>query len=299
MFGAGASAYMQGRTSDALWRLRRALEIDQSLTEASRLLGEILYKSGDIDAAIAVYEKARMHAPKDTEIEAALAAWRKDVVTHTAFTERRDQIFTVLYEGRQEEATAVKATGLLRTAFRRVSDRLGVQPSNTIYVVLYTEQQFRNITGSPDWAAGLYDGRIRVQTLGALKDPVSFERVLTHELVHAVIWGLAPRGVPSWLHEGMAQYFEGGDVQAARRRLKAHAAPIQLKELETGFGKKSAEDARYAYDVALAAVSLIFERAGFGWGTFFSELAEGTPCESALIRRFGVSYADLEAALRR
>jgi tetratricopeptide (TPR) repeat protein len=299
MFGAGAAAYMQGRLPDATWRLRRALDLDPAMTEASRLLGEVTYGGGDIDGAIAIYEKALKYAPKDADLAAKLARWRTDADRHGTFTERRDQMFTVLYEGRQEEATAVKATDILRTAFRKITARFGAQPASSIYVVLYTERQFRDFTGSPDWAAGVYDGRIRVQTAGALKDAVSFERVLTHELAHAIIWGLAPRGVPAWLHEGVAQYFAGGDIQGARRRVRAQGSPVVLEDLERSFSTKTADEARLAYDASLAAASLVVERAGFGWGTFFSDLAEGEPCERALIRRFGLSYADLEAALAR
>jgi tetratricopeptide (TPR) repeat protein len=299
MFGAAVAVYMQGRPDDALWRLRRALELNPRLTEASRLLGGIEYERGDISGAIATYEKALQYAPKDASLAKILGQWRKDAETHGSFAVRSDQRFTIQYEGRQEEATAVKATELLKTSFGRISGKLGVQPSNPIFVVLYTEKQFRDLTGSPEWADGLYDGRIRIATAGASQNPVSFERLLTHELTHAIIWGLASRGVPAWLHEGMAQYFDGGDAAAARRGLKARAQPISLKDLEKGFGTKSAADARIAYDVSLVAASLIFERAGFGWGTFFSDLAEGTPCETALIRRFGYSYGDLEAALSR
>jgi tetratricopeptide (TPR) repeat protein len=299
MFGAAAAAYLQGRIDEARWRLGRALDLDPRLTEASRLLGEIAYQSGDVAAAIATYERALRHAPNDAGLARALKAWRDDADVHGAFTGRRDQLFTILYEGRHEEATAVKATTLLKSAFQRIAARLGAQPSQSIFVVLYTEKQFRDITGSPEWADGVYDGRIRIATAGASHDPVSFEHVLTHELTHAMIWGLAPRGVPAWLHEGLAQYFAGRDVAAARRRMKASAHAVSLKDLEPGFGARTAGDARLAYDVSLVAVSLIVERAGFGWGTFFSDLAEGTPCETALIRRFGYSYADLEAALRR
>lgn len=299
MFGAATAAYLQGRMDEARWRLERALDLDPRLTEASRLLGVIAYRSGDVDAAIATYEKALRYAPGDASLAQALKALRDDADVHGAFTSRRDQLFTVVYEGRQEEATAVKATTLLKSAFQRIAARLGAQPSHSIFVVLYTEKQFRDITGSPEWADGSYDGRIRIATAGASHDPVSFERVLTHELAHAMIWGLAPRGVPAWLHEGLAQYFAGGDVAAARRRMKASAHAVSLKDLERGFGTRTAGDAGLAYDVSLVTVSLVVERAGFGWATFFSDLAEGTPCETALIRRFGYSYTDLEAALRR
>jgi len=299
LFGAGVAEFMQGRTTDATWRLQRALDLNPRLTEASRLLGRIAHEAGDLDGAIAAYEQALKFAPTDQDLAAALDAWRKEGDKHGSFTERRDQNFTILYEGRQEEAVAIKATALLEASFRRISARLGVQQLNTIFVVLYTERQFRDLTNSPEWADGIYDGRIRVATAGASQDPVAFERILTHELTHAMVWGLAPRGVPAWLHEGLAQYFAGVDVQDARRRLKARNAWVPLKDLEKTFTSKTAAEARIAYDTSLVAASLVVERAGFGWATFFSDVAEGQPCESVLIRRFGYSYGDLEDALKR
>jgi tetratricopeptide (TPR) repeat protein len=299
MFGAGSAAFLQGRTADALWRLRRALEFNPRLTEASRLLGEVTFDSGDVQTAIAIYERALRYAPNDAGLLSALTRWRKESAAHGAFTERTDQLFTILYEGRQEEAAAERATTILRAALAKITGTLGAPPPPAIFVVLYTEKQFRDMTGSPDWADALYDGRIRIPTLGAWENPVSFERMLTHELTHAIVWGLAPRGVPAWLQEGLAQYFEGRDPQAARRRVKGRGQPVSLTDLESSFLSKNVDDARFAYDVGLATVSLIVERAGFGWATFFSDLAEGTACESALIRRFGYSYGDLEAALAR
>ena len=59
--------------------------------------------------------------------------------------------------------------------------------------ILYTRQQFRDITKSPSWAAAAYDGRIRIPVLGALKDPAELDRVVTHEFVHAVIHQMYPR----------------------------------------------------------------------------------------------------------
>ena len=53
-----------------------------------------------------------------------------------------------------------------------------------------------------------------IPAAGAAQSPQLFERVLVHELTHAMIASLAPRGIPAWLHEGLAQYFEGDDPAA-------------------------------------------------------------------------------------
>src|SRR5690242_21602302 len=54
------------------------------------------------------------------------------------------------------------------------------------------------------WAAGAYDGTIRVPIRGALDHPDELDRVLAHEFAHALIRSLAARNVPAWLNEGLA-----------------------------------------------------------------------------------------------
>jgi hypothetical protein len=128
---------------------------------------------------------------------------------------------------------------VFNSAFFRIGDTLGEYPSRTIVAVLYTEKQFRDVTRAPEWAGGQYDGRIRIPVAGAGQQPELFERVMTHELTHAVIAGIVRREVPTWLNEGLAQLFDGSDPAAARRRMKALGRSISLKGLEHGFGHRA------------------------------------------------------------
>src|SRR5262249_14952315 len=179
------------------------------------------FDEGDVALAIKTYEAALTHAPNDAELKRSLAAWRREGQVHQTFEERRYDRFRVMFEGRAEEALATQATRVLESNFYRIADKLGEYPSKTIVTVLYTEKQFRDITRAPEWSGGLYDGRIRIPAAGAQRDASLFETVLTHELTHAIIAGIAPTGVPGWMNEGLAQYFDGSDPRAAERRMKA------------------------------------------------------------------------------
>lgn len=298
LFGAGAAAHLQGMPKEAMARLQRALEFNPQLTPASLLLGQIAYNEGDVALAIATYEKALKYAPDDTALARGLETWRADVDTHRSFEERRFDRFRVMFQGHADAPLAARATEVLNSAFWEIGRTLGGYPGDAVVVLLYTEQQFRDITQAPEWAGGVYDGRIRIPGAGAAQSPELLERVLVHELAHAVIAKLAPRGVPTWLHEGLAQHFEGDSAAEARRRLSAIGHTIPLRSLERGFTSFGAAEAQIAYDESLVAVDTILQRPGFNWARLFSALSENSRTESTFAS-FGIGYSDLEAEFTR
>jgi tetratricopeptide (TPR) repeat protein len=292
--GAGAAAHLLGREADATKFLQRAVELNPRLLHAWVLLGEIAYREGDLDLAVKSYERAIALSPTDLQIAARLAEWKKEAALHHAFEERRDDRFTVMFEGQAEERLAARATSVLDSAFQRIGRTLGQYPPDSITVILYTQQQFRDVTRAPDWSDGLFDGaRIRMPVRGALQDLARFDHVLTHELTHAVVHSLAARGVPVWLHEGLARYFEPEDAAAAERRLRAARVVIPLADLEGSFTGLNAQEAIFAYDESLVAVRLLIERIGTGIGLLLQDLGEGQRIDEA-IQRFGFTLDDLQ-----
>jgi tetratricopeptide (TPR) repeat protein len=256
--GAGVVAERLGQTAKARDALGRALAIDPGFTLASQLLGEFAYQAGDLAEAIRVYEAALAKAPGQARLAARLEQWRKEAALHDGFLQAQGSHFTVLFEGPAEEELARRAVDVLESAYARVGTALFTYPVDVITVVLYTQEQFRDITRSPGWSAGLYDGRIRVPVRGALKDPRELERVLTHEFTHALIHSVAPTGVPTWLNEGLAVVFEPRGLEGARRELAAAPALVPLSALHGSFESLSTEQMKAAYaESALAVQAMI------------------------------------------
>ena len=296
--GAGAALHLEGRPRDALTRLKKAISLAPDFTTASLLLAQIAYDDGDAALAIKTIEAALKHSPGDPVLTSKLAEWKQETKTHTGFQEERYDRFRVMFEGHAEQATASQAVAVLNRAFWRIGEKLGSYPPSTIVAVLYTEQQFRDITRAPDWSIGQYDGRIRVPAAGAAQKPQQFEQVLVHELTHAIIDAIGGRNVPTWLNEGLAQYFEGEDQEAARRRMKAVGRTMPLRSLEQGFRRFDALQAQVAYDESLLAVAVMMDRPGFGWPNLLSRLSGGQSFAEA-IPSFGFSYEDLEAGFKK
>jgi hypothetical protein len=152
---------------------------------------------------------------------------------------------------------AVSSEGRCRGGPRRQGDRVAESslldrrrverlPTTTIPVVLYTTQQFRDITRSPEWAAGAYDGTIRVPMRGALDDEKELDRVLSHEFAHALVRTLSAAAIPTWLNEGLATVFESNDLEWAEHRV-AQSKPVGLDVLAVSFGRFTGGQAQLAH----------------------------------------------------
>jgi hypothetical protein len=259
LLGAGATANMRGRSEEARQYLAGALKAQPSLTAAALLLGEILYRDADLQGAIDVYEQALARGPGDPKLTARLEAWRREAAVHDTFSTRLATHFTILFEGPADQPLAGRVSEMLESIYWQVGGALGAYPPGVITVVLYSKEQFRDVTQSPSWAGGLYDGRIRVPVAGRI-DERDLRRVLTHEFTHAVIHSLAPRGVPQWLNEGLAVLMERGGGQVAAPPAGESAPP--LARLEGSFDKLSPDEAKMAYATSAAATQALLDRGG-------------------------------------
>src|SRR5262245_44446065 len=64
-FGAGVAEHMLGREDEARLSLKRALQANPRLTDAAKLLGDIEYSVGNLEDAIALYERVVAQKPDD------------------------------------------------------------------------------------------------------------------------------------------------------------------------------------------------------------------------------------------
>lgn len=294
LVGAGVAAHMLGRTDEARRFLVDALSRDPALTPASILLGEVLYRATDLDGAISVYATALAHAPDNAQLSARLEAWRKEAALHNRFGRRYGNHFTVLFEGPAEAELADRAVALLEDAYVRIGTSLYTYPVDVITVVLYTREQFRDVTQSPDWAGGSFDGRIRVPVMGALQNLAEFERVLAHEYTHALVRSVAPRGVPFWFNEGLAVNFEKGDLAKESALVRDASARLPLARLETSFAGLDAKQATLAYAQSAVTVQALLERGGgSAIANVLTDLGNNIPFDQAFERHFLMPYADL------
>ena len=300
--GAGMSAFMLGRSADAQEWLEKALKLNPRSRAASQWLGEVHYRAGRLGDAINVYEAALKHAPGATELETKLTQWRREAERHNASYEARGAHFSVRFEGPGDELLARRVVELLEQQYWRIGQTLTAYPPNPITVVLYTEQQFRDITQAASWVAGRYDGRIHIPMRGALERTEELNRILGHEFVHAVVHSLGGEDVPAWLNEGLAKHLERDGHEESERVLAATSGRPRpgLLQLHKGFGTLSASEAAVAYALSAHAVHRMMTiRSPSAVVTLLQDLSRGTVFANAFQQNIGMRYEDFQAMIAR
>jgi tetratricopeptide (TPR) repeat protein len=296
--GAALAAYLERRDEDARDEAERALALDAKLVEAYEVLGQVLHRMGDLRGAIRAYELLIASKPDDRDAAGTLDRWRREAELHDRMQLTVGAHFTVSFEGPDEATLAEAALASLDRAYWRIGQTLGTYPSAPVPVVLYTTQQFSDITRAPGWAAASFDGTIRVPMRGALDKEKELDRVLAHEFTHALVRGLAARGVPTWLNEGLATALETGEPNDAERHVAETRTAVPLTRLQSSFGRFTGNEAQLAYATsAIAARRLIDDAGGFALANLLRDLGEGADFETAFLHRIQRTFADFQATL--
>ena len=298
--GAGAAAFFERRDVEAQTFLRRALELNPALRDARELLGLALYRTGDVNAAIREYETLAAGAASSARVTETLARWRRESELRDRMTLMPGNGFVLSFEGEPDAEIATRAAESLDRAAARIGQVLSTLPLLPVSVVLYSNEQFRDITRAPDWAAGAFDGIVRIPVRDALADAAELDRVLAHEFTHAVVHSLAPRGVPVWLNEGLATVLDSASPGAAESAVAAsnEARSLPLALLTRSFSGFSGEQAQVAYGKsALAVRRLLDEAGGFAVANLLRDLGDGAPFEQAFERRMSRPFKDFESVV--
>jgi len=292
--GLATAAYVSRRDSEARAAVETALALSPGLHEARELLGRVLYRSGDLNGAIAVFEVLERENVLNATLTETLNRWRRDAELRDRMTVAFGSGFAVSFEGPEDEALAQRALASIEQAAARIGAVMSHFPTAPISVVLYTNEQFRDITRAPSWAGGAFDGTIRIPMRGALANAAELDRVLAHEYTHALVHDLAKSGVPAWLNEGLATSLEREKPAPGESR---DLVTVPLRTLRTSFGRLTGAEAERAYAASAFAVRrLLDEAGGMAITNLLRDIGEGVAFETAFAHRMQRSFSDFEAS---
>jgi tetratricopeptide (TPR) repeat protein len=287
-----AEAYLAlGDARSAKEAAERALKLDLRDARALELLGDALVGLGDREGAEQEYRRSVQVRP-DSAVQRKLQE-----VSPAPSNPAAGATFTLRYDGGVNQPMGSAVLETLTTAHAEYSRRFGFRPDEPISVILETEAAFQD-ERVPDWAAGVNDGAIHVPVRGLDKPTPRVIAVLRHELAHSFVAARTRGNCPTWLHEGIAQWLEGGDpgredAAVATALRGGHVLP--LITLEAPFLTLPPTDVTLAYAESLSAVGHILrKRTDAGVIRLLAALGDGFPSEEALPIALALSYPEFQ-----
>jgi len=262
------------------------------------MLAETFLANGDRNMAVLYFEKVLNIDPHNSEAGRRLALLNRENQAEQGFQKKEGSHFTVKFEGGENSEIGHLISIIMEEAYIKVGADMGYYPENKIEAVLYTQNQFTDVTRAPAWAGAIYDGRIKIPAGGITNRTNLLERVLFHEYAHALVHRLSKGRAPVWLNEGIAQHVEGAvneNINEVLSFVAKSEKPLPLRVFEGSFMGFNAPQALVAYSVSLSATEYIINEFGMSAiKRILENIGQGKTLEQAISSSIYISYEDLQ-----
>ncbi|MCH2101570.1 MAG: tetratricopeptide repeat protein [Planctomycetes bacterium] len=282
-----------------------ALVLDSILREypdsipALRLAGEVEFLRGELNPAVSYLERAAKLAPGEKSIEDRLTFYRSEQARLATYVRVQSTRFEAMYPAENAEIRPHLEALLLdlEEASNDVNALLGLAPTDRVLVLILPPEEY--YASAPNWSNGLYDGRIRIPLSDYSVQSEHLRSTFRHEYTHAALHRVGP-AVPTWLHEGLAQYVEGMSVDRARTVLRNQPGSMPSITRLTGDWTRLTDrtEVQGAYAYALSLAGWILEKYGADALVQLVSGLEFGGFEDAFRGSFGVQFDEVEAAHR-
>jgi tetratricopeptide (TPR) repeat protein len=260
----------------AFFKLQKYSEAEVELLEARgmgdpdagilQLLGQIYYDTDRMYEAFDVLESAELYAPENHAVTQMLEKVRRELAVEKGMDKEYGGHFVITFEGDENQYLGSEVLEVLEDAYNWIGSQLDHYPEQRVTVILYSQRQFSELTNSPDWAGGLYDGKIRLPVGGIATVDARVSGLLYHEYMHVVVRDIVGAKVPTWLNEGLAE-----NAERHVRDKPLHLLPAAIKQdklipfetLEQSFMNLTGMQVLLAYEQSYDLVRFLIDR--YGW----------------------------------
>lgn len=286
--------------SDAILSFNEALKEDsgnvivkKNLASAYLLSGEEHYNKGELIPTLSDWENALKLDSSDERILKLVEKVKKEISVESGFRKGQSGFFKIKFDGEENRSVADEVLKILEKARDKIRYDLGFFELGEIEVILYSNEQFRDITDSPSWSGGGFDGKIRIPIGNYKEDKALLEKMLYHEFTHAVVFAMTKGNCPTWLNEGLAMYMEG--TRKNNMQLQVLDTPILLSKLSDSFLNMDAKSAYLAYFESFYAVEYLIKKNGFeSIKQILKELGDGENIDTAMKEGINRSLSEFE-----
>ncbi len=254
----------------ALANFERSLELDNKNWTAYVNIGNLMYQQGKTAEAVNYWKEALAIHPDIPDVKDKVSSLEKENKIGEKFNRQEYSHFEVKYEGYARQDLASKALLILNEAYYKIGSDFNFYPTEKVTVMIYTKDQYGEVTGNPDWLPGQAEGNgtIRLTANDIEKSKERLEDVLYHEYTHILLYRKIGLKIPRWLDEGLAQYKEpssGTKLTAAERALlekhQTNGDLISLTDLARAWDStRDQETVNLAYVEAKSLILYLVDR---------------------------------------
>jgi tetratricopeptide (TPR) repeat protein len=259
------SLFKQARYNEALPYLEDVIYEGSTNPDVHYITGEIYYVKNDLDKAIKQWEIAQTYSPNEA-LRLKIEKARKELKLDKKHRDKISCNFVLKYNQNDTYASDLILHSLVNS-YNQLAYEFGWYENSEFTVILYSNEDFTNILNFPSWAAAIYDGKIRIPFQYASFNLEELEPIIRHELTHALLHRICGNNVPTWFHEGIAQYKDGIDDSASREILREafiNNNLISISGLGTEFGRfKDNAKVKVAYAESLDFIEYLIDNYGF------------------------------------
>ena len=296
----GICNYYLKRYDIARYELERTRPDSPDSVERLYYLGLVLYETDNRQQAMELWEQALKLSPERTELITLLKKARKETAVEDAMDRGHSSRFNLTYDPGVNTSLALAILDVLEDASNQVGAELGHFPEARVPVAIYKRGDYKDVTDSPDWSGGVYDGTIRLPFGAMAEITPPMRAVLFHEYAHVVVFDLTRGNCPVWLNEGIAEMFGRKQFTypaSERAQAAMKAAVIDVHRLEGSFTGLSSHEASRAYQQSYSLVSYLVT--AYGWhrvNAILSALGKGMNISAAIasaLQDYSLSYDGL------
>jgi hypothetical protein len=203
-----AVGYFQKNEYDlARKALNDSLQYDAMNPLAYELLGDIDNFEQKLKDAKLNYDMAYQLGKSD-RLREKLEKLGKEQNLQPTLQSYDEEHFRLQYQKTGQPYDGFELREILRETYRNVSSDFGYYFKQKITVLLYDDNDFKELTGLPHWVAGVYDGKVRMPINREGANDKELRSTAAHEVTHVFVGSLSNRQAPPWINEGLAVYEE-------------------------------------------------------------------------------------------
>ena len=270
--------------------------------EVYRELGEEYVRLQRLEEAALAWGEAARLSGQDPATLARLTRVRDELAVSRGQRTHTSEHFEIFADPAVSDEAVRRAAEGLEASHASIASTLRSSLRRPQVVVLYSGRDYFSLVSVPDWAAGVFDGKIRVSVDAEGGDGTASAAVLAHELAHAFLRYAAADRAPGWLHEGYAQWSSGRRIP--RRELSGaltgNESPTAAALESRLRGPLDRKAARALYAQTLSLVEHLVETRGEGaLACIVARLSEGATIDAALREETGWSEEEFFESWRR